>query len=343
MSNYTFDGGIGHVEAQERHDEYRTGVAIQGDGQTLLDAPISDARKWMTKLHAHNTGREAAHLRLRHQGQVKAVASEHIAALAAGGNRYVGRLQHRSVVPSSVVISNAGAPVDIVDDGNGVLHDTGIPANVRGSINYSTGAIDFTYGAAPTDPVFAAYSHTDATDFESAAQSESFTAAAVYPETFQAGIGRINPGSVALDDGALTFVDDGKGNMIETGAGGPADVVGTVDYATGVVTLTSGSAPLSGVADAVTLGYRYNPFATLLAKGGGQALFDGYSSQIPELTNQPWANGLKNESRLTLWGEARSPTSLITKWYHAGEDPIRVEAPFSGFPPGGHDNDPRLA
>lgn len=343
MSNYEF-AGIGHAEAQDRMDEYRTGVASLGDGQALLVAPAPTARQFVSKLSAHNAGGEAAHLRLRHQGATKAAAGEILSSMSVGGNRYTGRLANRSLVPGSLVISEAGALLDIVDDGNGVLHDLGIPANVRGTVNYTTGVIDVTFGAATTDPVTAAYSHTDATDFASAAQGQTFTAAAAYPETFKTGIGRVNPGTVTLTDGALTFVDDGKGNMIET-TGGIATVVGTVDYATGLITLTSGSAPLSGVADAVAVGYVYNPFAGLLAKGAGQSMFDMYNSQIPELTNEPWADGLKGETSLVLWGEARSPlqTNLITRWYHAGSDPIRVEAPFSGFPPGGNDNDPRLA
>jgi hypothetical protein len=343
MSNYEF-AGIAHAEAQDRHDEYRTGVPSLGGGQVLLDAPAPTSRAFISKVHAFNSGEHAALLRLRHQGTVKSVAAEILSAFAAGGNRYAGSLQNRAIVPGTIVITEAGAPVDIVDDGAGVLHDIGIPANTRGTVNYATGVVDFTWGAAATDPVTVAYDHTDAADFASAAQAETFTAAAAYPETFQTGIGRVNPGSVTLGDGALTFVDDGKGNMIET-TGGVADVQGTVDYGTGVITLVGGTAPLNGAANAVTIGYTYNPFASLLAAGGGQALADLYNSQIPELTNAPWAAGINGESRLQLWGESRATggTNLITKWYHASEDPLRVEAPFSGFPPGGNDNDPRLA
>lgn len=340
--NYTF-AGINEVEAQDRHDEYRTGVPALGDGQTLLDAPAPDARKILSKVHLHNTGSHAALLRLQHQGATKSVGAEILSSFDVGGNRFTGSLQFKALVPGTVVVTEGGALADIVDDGAGTLHDLGIPANVRGTVDYVNGLLDLTWGGAATAPVTVAYDHQDATDFSSAAQALTATAAGAYPETFQSTVGRVIPGSVSLTDGALTFVDDGKGNMIET-TGGIATVVGTVDYGTGLVTLTSGTAPMSAVVDATTLTTSYNPFASLL-QPGGQATADFLNSQIPELTQEPWADGLKGESRVSLWGECltAAQTNLITKWYHASEDPFRVDAPFSGFPAGGHDNDPRLA
>lgn len=346
MSNYEF-GGVGHAEAQDRKDEYRTGVPSQGAGTVLLDAPVQGSRQRLSKVHAINNGEQSALLRMLHQGATKALAlgGRWLTGLTQAGNRVAGRLVHKSIVPGSVVIQEAGALVDIVDAaGDGVLHDVGIPANVRGSINYVTGDIDFTWGGAPTEPQLIDFNHTDYTDFASAAQSLVATAAGAYTEIFQTTIGRLVPGFVTLTDGALTFIDDGRGLMLQTN-GGVEAVQGTVDYATGVITLTGGSAALSGVADAITIGSRYNPFASLLARAGGCMLLDLYPSQLPELTTEVWADGIKGESRLGLWGESRATpqTNLTTQWYHAGEDPFRVEAPFSGFPPGGHDNDPTLA
>lgn len=341
MSNYIF-AGIGYAEAADRKDEYRTGVPAVGDGQVLLEAPAPGARQILSGLKAGNTGEHPAHLRLRHQGAVKAVAGEILTGMAVGANRYTGTLAHKAVVPGTVVISEAGALANIVDDGSGVLHDVGVPANVRGSINYTTGVVDWTWGGVATEPVLINYSHTDATDFASAAQAQTATALGAYPETFQTGVGRVNPGSVTLTDGALTFVDDGKGHMIET-TGGISVVVGTIDYATGLITLTSGSAPLSAVPGAIAIGYVYNPFAAVLAAGGGASLFS-QNAQLPELFAEPWADGLRGEARVVLWGEGTTAhgTDIVTMWFHASEDPFRVEAPYSGFPPGGHDNDPRL-
>lgn len=346
MSNYEF-AGVGHAEAQDRKDEHRTGVPSQGAGTVLLDAPVQTSRQRLSKVHVMNNGEQGALLRMLHQGAVKALGlgGRWLTGLSQVGNRVAGRLVHKSIVPGSVVIQEAGALANIVDSaGDGVLHDVGVPANVRGSINYVTGDIDFTWGGAATEPQLIDLNHTDYTDFTSVAQSATFTAAGAYTETFQTAIGRLVPGFVTLGDGALTFIDDGRGLMLET-TGGSEAVQGTVDYATGVITLTGGSAPLNAGAGAVTIGSRYNPFASLLSKAGGCMLLDLYPSQLPELTTEVWADGIKGESRLGLWGESRSnpQTSLTTQWYHSGEDPFRVDAPFSGFPPGGHDNDPTLS
>lgn len=340
--NYTF-AGIANVEAQDRRDEYRTGVPSLGDGQSVLDAPAPGARQILQAVHAHNTGDQAAWLRLMHQGTVKTVTAELLTALAVTATRYSGRLQYRAVVPGSVTITNAGAPADIVDDGNGLLVDIGTTTQ-RGTIDYANGVVDFTYGAGPTEPVTVDYDHTDCVDFASATQTTTFTGgtapAGAYPETLALTFGRVVPGSVSLTDGVETFVDDGKGNMVET-TGGIASVEGSIDYATGVITLTGGTGTL---ADPTTATYQFNPFASLLAAGAGQALMDLFNSQIPELTQEPWADGLSGEARICLWAESRAAaqTNLVTQWVHAGEDPFRVEAPFSGFPPGGHDNDPRI-
>ena len=339
MSNYEF-AGIGHAEAADRCDEYHTGVASLGDGQSLLEAPAPTSRSFLNKVGVANTGAQAAILRLRHQGSVKTVAAEILSAFNVAGNRFAGKLQYRALTPGSLVITEGGALADVVDDGAGVLHDIGIPANVRGSVNYTTGVIDMTWGAGATAPVTIAYTHTDAMDFASVQQSNAVVPAGSYPEALATSIGRVNPGSVSLTDGAEVFVDDGKGNMVET-TGGIATVRGTIDYGTGAIALTGGSGVL---ANPVTITYTYNPFASLLNAGGTCGLFDMYNSQIPELTSEPWADGVKGESLIVLWGESRSATqtSLLTKWYHAGSDPFRVNAPFSGFPAGGHDNDPSL-
>ena len=80
-----------------------------------------------------------------------------------------------------------------------------------------TGDFELTYGAAPTEPVTAAYTHTDYTDFVSPAQSTSFTpgggeGTGGTPANLQLSFGRVVPGSISFTDGGGdTFVDDGKG------------------------------------------------------------------------------------------------------------------------------------
>jgi len=329
--NHTFLG-INEIEAQDRINEHRCGVPPHGTGrEVLLHAPVTGT----SGVRVVNVGEARCELRLRHQGQIKAVTAELLAALAATATHYVGRLQFKDITPGSVSIVNAGAPLTIVDDGAGVLHDTGVPTAVRGTIDYATGLIDFTYGAAPTEPVQIAYSHSDYTDFASPQQASS-AAAGAFPFALQLGFGRVNPGSVSITEGTpLTFVDDGKGNIIET-TGGIAVVVGTIDYATGLVTLTSASGALAGT---VTATYTFNPFAAHLVRGAAAKMLDTYDSSLPEFTAQPWAVGIGGETRVGLVGEATEANpngaSLVTQWAHYGEEPYRVEGSYSGFPPGG--------
>jgi hypothetical protein len=336
-TGYEFNGVL-HAEGQERENEHRSGVPGAGGGVALLSAPV----RRTTGVQVANVGEEDAELRLRHAGAKKTQSLEHLTALAAGGNRYVGALARKKLVAKSVSITNAGAPLTIVDDGAGKLYDTGFigdPTKLRGTIDYVNGIIDFTYGAAPTEPVRITYDHTDYTDFLSPSQSTS-KAAAAFPFTLQLGYGRVNPFSVAITEGTpLTFVDDGKGNIIET-TGGGAVKRGTIDYATGLVTLTGASGALAGT---VTGTFTFNPFAALLRKAGSFKMLDVYS-QIPEITGEAFADGVKGESFLGLWGQTRSSkaTSLVTQWRHFGEEPYRVNELFSGFPAGGEINDPTL-
>lgn len=336
-TGYSFNGVL-HAEGQERENEHRTGVPTNGGAVGLLSAPV----KRTTGVMVANVGEEDCELRLKHSGTTKTATAELLAALGVSATVFKGQLQFKKLVPKSVSITNVGAPPTIVDDGLGNLYDTGFvgnPANFRGTIDYVNGILALTYGAAPTQPVAITYQHTDYLDFSSAANTTSKAAAAV-PFTLQLGRGRTVPGSVSIVDGnPLTFVDDGKGNIIET-TGGGAVKRGTIDYALGLITLTSVSAPLAGT---VTATWMYNPFAALLRKAGSQKMLDIYS-QDPEVSGQAYANGVKNESFVALWGQTRSstPTSLVTQWRHFGEEPYRVNELFSGFPPGGEINDPTL-
>jgi len=337
--NYTY-AGVNEVEAQDRVNEHRTGLPAAARGLlALLAAPV----KRTTSVKTKNVGGAAAEVRLRHGSSSKAVTAELMTALAQGGGTtiYIGKLQFGDITIGSVVIDDTGANPDLVDDAAdpGKLFETGTTVQ-RGTIDYVTGVVSITYGAAATEPVTAAFSHTAPVDFISPTQVTSQAAAGSFDEVIQLGFGRVNPGSVSIVSGAVpTYVDDGKGNLIQNNVA--VAVQGTIDYVTGLVTITGGSAVASGT---IAVTYTFNPFGKLLAAGGGTGEATLYPGDIPELSEEPWADGIKDEDEVFLVGSSRTQdaTSLITRWTHWGEEPYRVRQIFSAFPPGGHDNDPSV-
>jgi hypothetical protein len=355
--------GVGFVEAQERVDEYRTGSAPSGTPPTSALLGFAPSKR-TNKVFVQNVGEQACELRLKHAGgPTKTQTAENLTALTSG-LKVFGQLQFGKLVPGSLSITNAGAPPTVVDDGLGGLWDVGfigVAGHSRGTINYLTGALALTYGAAITQPVAATYQHADYTDFASPAQPITGGAHAL-PYTISVApggngsipFGRMNPNTITFTDGVTTWIDDGKGNIIETVGVGAVQKVGTVDYMAGVITITTGPA----VAGALSGSYTFNPFAQILQAGGSSKLLDG-QSQIPELTNAAWGNGVKNDPNLGLFGVTRvteslganppftgaaqtSNTNLVTQWTHWGEEPYRVTMVLSSFPPGGSDNDPTL-
>jgi len=332
QTDYSFNG-IGTVEAQDRVNEHRTGVPGIGAPALLQRAPV----KRLSKIAANNVGKEAAYLRLKHGGKTQTRTAESLKIASQGSQVYTGSFQFKNIVPGTVSITNGGAPLTIVDDSAGNLVDTGTTTK-RGTVNYATGAFTFTYGAAETLPVLAAYSHTDYVEFASAAQVIT-DAGGANPRTITCPFGRVVPGSVVLADGVHTWADDGKGNIVQTDTG--YTVVGTIDYATGIITKTSGTAIGASTASSC----KFNPFAALIVAGGGQKLFD-VQSAIPELTNEAFADGVKGETYVGLFGDSHAAagagTSLIVQWAHYGEEPWRVDDVFSGFPAGGYSNDPSI-
>lgn len=329
--------GIQNAEMQDRVNEHRSGVPNLGAGAILLSAPANRT----SKIGAMNLGDNPIHVRARHQGATKTITNEHLVALHVGSNRYVGKVAAKAIVKGSVTITNAGAPVTIVDDSNGVLYDTGfvgVAANKRGTIDYVNGIVDFTFGSGPTQPVRMTYQHTDFTDFAGPTQTQTVSSFAI-PGTMKTSFGRVVPFSVAFNDGVITFVDDGKGNIIETTT--TAVKRGTIDYGTGLISLATTSLAFAGN---ITLTYTFNPFATLLSGGGGQKTVELFPGAIPELSAQAWANGIKADAVVGLWGEgtmAGLGSSMVGKFSHFGDEPYRVTEDFSGFPAGGQSNDPR--
>lgn len=351
-TQYVFNG-IGFDEARDRYNEHRTGVPALGQMQQLLfAAPVKGGREFnpfLSAVQAWNTGEFGAHLRLKHGGTEKTQTDELLVGLRVGAtNVFRGQLQFKGLVAGSVLVEDGGALPDLVDDGQGNLNEA-TTGTKRGEIDYINGTIDFDYGAAITLPVTITYNHGDDEDFATgtltATKTSSGEGSAGDSELIQAqlagiDVGRINPGSVSVSDGGgLTFVDDGKGNIVQTNTGD--NVVGSVDYATGLIDINDASADLTGT---ITTTFTMNPFAAVLSPGAGKKLMDLFS-QLPELTNTAWGQGTAQDNRVGLHGEATDAdgqTNLVTRWYHFSEEPFRVEDPFSGFPAGGHDNDPRL-
>ena len=332
--NYSF-AGIGAAEAKDRENEHRTGVPAAGGGLTaLLAAPVRQT----TGVKVMNQGGSAALVALAAGSAVRTQAGEHLAALGNPLTIFRGKLQFGAIVPGTLLISIPGAPADVEDDGAGGLVDIGTTTS-RGTIDYLTGVLDMTLGAAATAPVTAAYSHTDWVQLANA-QISTPTVATSYPEVLALGFGRVVPGSVSLTDGGETFVDDGKGNMIET-TGGIASVEGSIDYATGIITLTGGTGTL---ANPTTVNYSFNPFASLLVAGGSTQGIPLMASAIPELGAESLADGVKGQAELALLGVSRdgSSTNLLTQWSHHVDEPYRVREIYSAFPPGGATNDPTI-
>jgi hypothetical protein len=335
--------GIANAEARDRINEARSGVPSKGNGQALLSAPANRT----AKVGAMNVGDNPCVVRARHGSATKTQTNEHLVALGVAGNRFVGKLAFGKIVKGSMSITNAGAPATIVDDSAGNLVDTGTTTK-RGTIDYVNGIIDFTYGAGPTKPVRATYQHTDYSDFDSPAQTTVKATGAVTPSggspfTVQLGFGRVNPGSISIvDGGTFTFVDDGKGNLVQTDVTASTAKVGTVDYTTGLLTFTSASGALTGN---MTVTYKFNPFATALAGGGGQKGVELFPGAIPELSSAAWAAGIKSDANVALWGEGTSgslASALIGQFSHFGDEPYRVTEDYSGFPAGGASNDTRV-
>lgn len=338
--NYSF-GGIGAAEAKDRENEHRTGVP----SQTGRYAPLlAVALKYLTGVRVTNQGSATADVRLGHGGSTKTQTTELMTSFMVSTTVYRGRVQFDGIVPGTVVVAAAAGPGALTDaDGDGILYDAGLVA--RGTIVYATGVVDITFAGAVTELVTITYQHTDWTQF-SMAQVQTFTAAGAYPEAFALQFGRVVPGTVTLTNGALVFADDGKGNMVQTNTA-PA-VQGSIDYGTGLVTLTGGSATLATTGGGTSIAYSFNPFAAVVVAGGGQLKAPLLPGALPEFDNEAWADGVKGESEVVLLGQTTDQsgtTNLVTYWaHHVGDDEgFRVREIFSGFPAGGQSNDPRVS
>src|SRR5580693_846484 len=104
----TFNG-VQAIESQERVDEYKSGVPARGAPATLFTAPIIRT----AKVGAVNMGQYPCTLRMKHQGSVKTVTSELLAAFSVSSTVFIGQLEHGNIVPGTVSITNAGSPATL--------------------------------------------------------------------------------------------------------------------------------------------------------------------------------------------------------------------------------------
>ena len=84
------------------------------------------------------------------------------------------------------------------------------------------------------------------------------------------------------------------------------------------------------------------PFGQLVQSGASCKLLDIYAAA--PYAAPAFGAGHQADGLIGLVGQSRSAlaTNLVTKWFHHGEEPYRVEDPYSGVKAGGHDNDPLL-
>lgn len=153
-----------------------------------------------------------------------------------------------AIQPGSVIITCAGSATTLADDGHGVLVGSGGPGG-SGTVNYATGDVSVTFNAAPTTgfPVVISWIYCDAYGTGDGV-TKTFThtmSLAGAPKTLM---------YLTVSDGVESFVDDRNGNLIGSLGGS-----GTVNYATGAVSVTFNTAPLL---NALIYAYSYTETST---------------------------------------------------------------------------------
>jgi len=138
---------------------------IKGDGMKLVQS-----------FDLRNTGKGAVTFTLKKRGQSYSIVDEDIESLQVGAtDRFKGALAKRRITPKTIVITDANATPQRIEDtnGDGILWQTAGPTGptypIRvGTIEYNNGVIDFTFVLVVTlTTVEIDYRHTDWTAFTS--------------------------------------------------------------------------------------------------------------------------------------------------------------------------------
>lgn len=155
--------------AEYKPKESTTEVAAEGGGAPpQLQCVVQCPPTGLLEFRLQNKGNELVTYAVLARGRLTAVAAENVAALQVGAtDQFQGLLTNRRVTPGSLTITDAGGATQaVVDDGVpnadgiGQIVNAVLATQVVGTINYETGAIDFTWMAAFVGPgVTAAYTH----------------------------------------------------------------------------------------------------------------------------------------------------------------------------------------
>ncbi len=264
MGEYSFNG-VGTPPDADKNASLMLGANRKGTLQNSKPPVVALAERVVAVNLRAVRGSADIRTIVKVGGKVITVTGREATNDKTGANTAAGVLPNLNLVPGSITFHLSGAGNDIEDDGNGVLVDVGT-STVRGSINYETGAYSFTGSGAITN-LTVDYQHTDYISVSDGAATPEVdtTGAGTVAQTHTTSF-PIVPGTwSAADTGAQTYVDDGKGNVIQTN---PAQhlKVGTIDYVNGVVTITASAAV---IAVSLTHNYTKDKYNKKVAAGGG--------------------------------------------------------------------------
>lgn len=309
MGEYSFNG-VGTPPDADKNASLMLGATRKGTLQNAKPQVVALAER-VTAVNLR-TVRGSADIRtiVKVGGKVITVTGRSAQRDVTAATTAAGVLPNLNIVPGSVTFHLSGAGNDIEDDGNGVLVDVGT-STVRGSINYETGAYSFT-GSGAIGNLTVDYQHTDYVSVSGgAATAEVDTTGAGTPNQTHTTTDPIVPGTwTGADAGTQTFVDDAKGNVIQTNTATHA-VAGTIDYVNGVVVIVAAA----NINTSITHNYTKDKYNKKVAAGGGyvnnQFLPDGgdqYADAVKAVPTPALGGADTPAVKLGLFAESTSTT-----------------------------------
>lgn len=271
---YSFNG-VGTPPDADKNASLMLGAGRKGTLQNAKPPVVALAERVVAVNLRTVSGNDAIRTILKVGGKVITVTGRNATRDKTAATTAAGVLPNLHIVPGSVLFTLPGAGNDIQDDGNGILVDFGT-STARGVINYDTGAYSFTASGAIGN-LSVGYQHTDYISVSGgAATAEVDTTGAGTVAQTHTTTSPIVPGTwTGADTGAQTYVDDAKGNIIQTNVATHI-VVGTIDYVNGVVSITASAAV---IAVSITHNYTIDKYNKKVAAGGGY------------VNNQLWPDG----------------------------------------------------